>query len=109
MLARLRTRPESVQGWYEIMDGGQKDILSSGAFPGVYGVKRPLNRFEERAWRCAKRLGVRRLDAALECPWHEGQEEKAASSRRTPRCLRHSHFHGSRSCPSADRHAESSE
>jgi hypothetical protein len=31
-------------------------------------------------------------------------EKKAASSRRTPRCLRHSHFHGSRSCPSADAH-----
>jgi len=51
--------------------------------------------------RCAKHLGVRRLDAALEsfvtlAPWRlsrsncRGRFSKAASSRRTPRWLRHS-------------------
>ena len=45
-----------------------------------------------RARKCAKRLGVRQLDAAFR-PWPSCRgRPKAASSRRTPRCLRHSHF-----------------
>ena len=63
------------------------------------------------AQECAKRLGVRRLDTAFSLrvipdqwfgerlTWlagrHRFRDQKAASSRRTPRCLRHDHFHGS--------------
>jgi len=49
---------------------------------------------------------------ALECgdltpPWNEVEViAKAASSRRTPTCLRHTYFQSSRSCPSAAGHPE---
>jgi hypothetical protein len=43
-------------------------------------------------------------------PWNRAEVvAKAASSRRTPGCLRHEHFQSSRSCPSAAGHPETME
>jgi hypothetical protein len=81
-----------------------------------------LTTWHENARRALECPSADGLDAALEQPRCEGQprtrrkapprgrgregEWKAASSRRTPRCLRHDHFQGSRSCPSAGGHPE---